>query len=557
MTKRSHNPGEDGKGDHLRRQMDELASRVPKHALRAVIDEIDSTNAQNSARAQTLRGVLVEQFNKLRPFKARRLFTGLFEPLLVDDPVLYRARDPIPGLIQRVDMGGVWHALVQFAFPETAMWVQGRLDALSQDELLDRVLVSREAMVMRDQMRDEALRFLTMALKTRRTAEEFLIFANREALRDARQRSPYLTWKAPIDVALLGFLRSVLAENAAVLPLMERMRQDLSDTPAGGGGAAVEVDGQAAIIVGFMRSVRMACPNRDADDPLVWLPPLLMLNVKRRYDVVLRYVREYGGPPVSDSHPLHQGIFGHFSACCTTMTELIRAAFGEVAAGEGHALTLSRPVRETLDESRRRFEQSLNTINASGLMATRQMGPRVRTLLSDLTRLLTGMVLPLLVERTQSAATARNAPAPDHEDLVWLLEFVWAWGATLGTVGYASPEIASTRSRIVENAGIAFIQASKAEDDDETLPARMDHIIRINRLLGALGADIGPWVSAVSQGLQRVVRHYLEGSADISPEALFVIDRLIAAIRTELGRSRHWQSADLVGLLRLYEARME
>ncbi|WP_448191676.1 hypothetical protein [Azospirillum sp. sgz301742] len=556
MTKRP----QDGEGKpqdaHLRKQVDELVNRVPKYALRAVIDEIDSTNAQNGTRAQALRDALVEQFNKLRPFKARRLFTGLFEPLLIDDHILYRARDPIPGLLQRVDMGGMWHALTRFAFPETAMRVQERLDAMSQEELLDRVLVSEDAMVMRSLMRDEAVRFLTQALKTRRTAEEFLIVANREALRDARQRSPHLTHKAPIDVTQLAFVRSVLEENEAVLPLMEQMRQDLSDTPSSGDIAAAEVDGQAAIVVGFMRRMHMACPDRNVEDPVVWLPPLLTLNVKRRYDVVVRYVREYGGPAVSDSHPLHQAVFGHFSACCAAINDLVRAVFGEMSVNDGNALSLSRPVRETLNEASRRFEQSLTAMSAGGLMATRLLGPRVRALLNEVTRLLVVTVLPVVIERTHAAAAARNAPAPDHDDVVWLLEFVWAWGATLSGIGYASPEIATTRARIVEDAGIAFIQATKAEDDDETLPARMQHIVRINRLLGALGADVAPWVSAVSQGLQRVVRHYLEGEAEIAPEAQFVIDCLINAIRVELGRSRHWQSADLVGLLRLYEARM-
>jgi hypothetical protein len=551
---------QDGEGSpqnaQLRKQVDELVNRVPKYALRAVIDEIDSTNAQNGSRAQALRDALVEQFNKLRPFKARRLFTGLFEPLLIDDAILYRARDPIPGLLQRVDMGGMWHALTRFAFPETAMRVQERLDMMSQEELLDRVLVSADAMVMRSLMRDEAVRFLTQALKTRRTAEEFLIVANREALRDARQRSPHLTHKAPIDVTQLAFVRSVLEENEAVLPLMEQMRQDLSDTPSSGDSAAAEVDGQAAIVVGFMRGMRTACPNRGIEDPVTWLPPLLVLNVKRRYDVVLRYVREYGGPAVSDSHPLHQAVFGHFSACCSAINDLIRAVFGEMSVSDGHVLSLSRPVRETLDEARRRFDQSLTAMSAGGLMATRLIGPRVRALLGEVTRLLIVTVLPVVVERTHAAAVARNAPAPDHDEVVWLLEFVWAWGATLSGVGYASPEIATAKTRIVEDAGLAFIQATKAEDDDETLPARMQHIIRINRLLGALGADLAPWVSAMSQGLQRVVRHYLEGAAEISPEAQFVIDCLIGAIRVELGRSRHWQSADLVGLLRLYEARM-
>ncbi|HYG91705.1 MAG TPA: hypothetical protein VD978_36270 [Azospirillum sp.] len=556
MTKRPDNANGSPGNSHLRKQVDELVNRVPKHALRAVIDEVECTGTQNSERAQTLRGALVEQFNKLRPLKARRLFTSLFEPLLVDDPILYRTHDPIPGLIQRVDMGGLWHALSRFAFPDLAMRVQERLDTMSRNELLDRVLASPDAMVLRALMRDEAVRYLSQVLRTRRTAEEFLIAANREALRDARQRSPHLIYKAPIDLAQLAFVHAVLEENEAVLPLMERMRQDLCDAAPPGDAAPAELDGQTAIVLGFMRELRGACPNRGFEDPVVWLPPLLALNIKRRYDVVLRYMREYGGPAVSDNHPLHQALFGHFSACCAAMTDMIRTVFGDVAMADGQPLSLSRPVRETLNEARRRFEPSLNALNASGLMGTRLIGPRVRSLLGEVTRLLTSTVLPVVVDRTHAAAAARNAPAPDHDDLVWLLEFITAWGTTLGTVGYASPEIHTAKTRIVDDAGLAFIQATKAEEDDEALPARMQHIVRINQLLGAIGSDVTPWVSAMSQGLQRVVRHYLEDGSEITLEVQFVIDRLIAAIRNELGRSRHWQSADLVGLLRLYEARV-
>lgn len=556
MTRQPQDGNAPSGDSHLRRQVDELVSRVPKHALRAVIDEIESTNAQNSERAQALHGALVGQFNKLRPFKARRLFTSLFEPLLVDDAVLYRARDPIPGLIQRVDMGGLWHALARFAFPEMAMRVQERLDAMSRDELLDRVMVSPDALAMRALMRDEAAQFLAHALRSRRTAEEFLIVANREALRDARQRSPHLTHKAPIDLAQLGFLHGVLVENEAVLPLLERLRARLADTPPGGDAAAAELDGQTTVVLGALRELRTACPDRGSDDPVAWLPPLLALNVKRRYDVALRHLRESAGPMTNDPSPLHQALFGHFSACCTTLVDVIRGTFGEMAPGDGHALALPPPVRAMLDEARRRFDQSLAALNAGGLLTNRQIGPRMRGLLDEVTRLLTGTVLPVVVERSRAAASSRSEATPDHDDVVWLLEFIGAWGVTLGTVGYANPEIQTARTRIADAAGVCFIQATKGEAMDDVLPARMQHIVRINRLLSAVQADVTPWISAMSQGLQRVVRHYLEGGAEIPAEVQFIIDRVIDTVRGELGRSRHWQSADLVGLLQLYESRV-
>jgi len=545
-----------GRGEDLHRQVDELVSRVPRHAIRAVIDEIDSVQAQNKDRAQHLRDALVEHFNRLRPFKARRLFTGLFEPLLVDDPVLYRTHEAVPGLLQRVDMGGVWHALSQQAFPLLAMEVQDRLDAMSQDDIIDRVLASPEAMAMRESMRAAAAAWLGDTLRQRKRLEEFLALANREALRDARQRTPHLSYKAPIDHGMLRFLHTVLEHNAALLPLIERMRHDLNDVPAAGAARHAEVDGQAAIIVGFVRRVRAAFPTRDLEDPLAWLAPLYALNVKRRYDVVQRYAREYGGPSFGEPQPLQQALLGHFSGCCTTLGELVRGLFGDAAPRDAHALPLSRPVRDTLDDALTRFEQSLSALSATGLTASRTIGPRVRTLLGETAAALTGLVLPVALERALAAAQARHAPAPDHDDVLWLLDRVWRWGATLEAVGYASLELRTARGRIVAGAGTAFVQAIKVADGDD-LSERMSHVVRVNAILNAIGEDVTPWIGPVSQGLQRIVRHHLEAGEEVSPEARFIIDTYAGAVRSELNRSRHWQCADLVSLVRLYESRLD
>ncbi len=562
MTRRPEDTTQDGRSGaagtaaiaELRRHMDDLVARVPRHAIRAVIDEIDNTSVPNGERARHLRDALVEHFNRLRPMKARRLFTSLFEPFLVDDHVLYRAREPIPGLIQRVDMGGIWQALSRLGFPTLAMEVQNRLDDLSQDAILDQVLTGPEAMAMREAMRGEAARFLALLQTNRRAAEEFLILANREALKDARQRTPHLTVKAPIDVRSLAFVQAVLEDNAALLPLAERMRQDIAEIGAAGELRQAEVDGQAAMLVGYVREVRKACPARDMDEPVAWLPPLVALNIKHRYDVILRYVREYGGPMPGDNHPLHQALFGHFSACCTTIVQVIRAVFGDLAVQEGHVLSLHRPVRELLDTAVTRFEQSLAALSGAGFLSNRLIGPRIRPMLAEVSRALTSIVMPLAVERAQAATTARNGPAPDHDDLIWLLDFVWRWGATLGSVGYASPELQAMRTRMLDNGHAAFLQAIKI-DEDEDLTRRMDHLVRINRVLAAIGESIGPWISPVSQGLHRVVDYHLDVVDEIAPEAQFVIDHFIAAVRKELGRSRHWQSVDLVAILRLYESR--
>ncbi len=553
MTKKPQDRNEAQQGDALRRQIDELVSRMPRHAIRAVIDEIDATASGSNERAQTLRDALIGHFNKLRPFKARRLFTSLFEALLVDDPVLFRTREPIPGLVQRIDMGGIWHALSHLAFPTLAMDVQAKLDEMSQDAILDQVMVSPKAMVMRLAMSQQAADHFATLSRNRRLAEEFLAFANKEAGREARKRFEYLAVKAPIDMNQITFLQAVLEEGEALMPILDSMRADLSDTPASGEAREVEVDGQAAMLAGYMRQIRSVCAGRHPDDAVMWTPPLMALNVKRRYDVVLRYVREHAGPAITETHPLQQAVFGHFAASCGTMVEVIRGVFGEIDLSAGPILALPRPVRDTLDDALARFDRSLNVLSLSGMLSSKVVAPRVQPLLAAVTQELVQTMMPLASERAREALHARSGPAPDHDDVVWLLERVFLWGASLGAVGYANAELRGLKIKVAEDGRHAFAAALKIGGED---PAdRMAQLVRINRLLNAIGENVGPLVSAASLGLQRLARHYLENPAEPGVEVRFVIDRFANAVRNELDRTRNWKSADLVELLRLYEAR--
>lgn len=539
--------------DELQRQMDALASRVPRHAIRAVIDEIDRSGAPPGSRAAAMRDALIEQFNRLRPLKARRLFTGLFEPLLVDDPVLYRARETIPGLVQRVDIGGVWGALARLAFPKLAMDVQARLDEMSRDAVLDRVLNSPEALVMRTVMAGEAARFFASLPANRKAVEEFLAIANREAMADARRRTASLTFKAPIDLSLLYFLQAVLEDGHRLLPLLTRLRGDLAERPASSNARDAEVDGQAALLVGYGRELRTLCPGRSAEHPVVWCGPLMALNIARRYDVVQRFLREHAGPGMGDRHPVHEALFGHFSACCVTLVELVRSIFADAVVDEAAELSLARSLRPTLEETLTRFDRSLNALVQSGLLASKSVGPRVRPLLAAVAQTLTGTVLPVIEDRVARVAALREEPEGDQADLLWLVDFVWMWSASLAAVGYAGPEVNALKGRILEACHAAYLQAVRFHPEDD--PAdRMEHVLRINRLLTAVGESVAPWLSAVSQGMQRIVRHYLDEPDPPSEEARFIIGRFAGALRSELTRTRNWQSADLVALLRDYEA---
>ncbi|MBP2228394.1 hypothetical protein J2847_001676 [Azospirillum agricola] len=539
----------------FRRQMNEVVSRIPMHAIRSVLDAVEESAAPNGQRARHLRDALVDHFNRLRPMKARRLFTGLFEPFLVDDQILYRAPEAVPALIQRVDMGGIWSALTQHAFPALAAEVQSRLDDMAREAMLDAVLVSPQAMGLREEMRREALDFLIRMAADRKLTDRFLATANDEALHDARLRTQYLGRKAPIDSDLLGFVRALLEHNAVLVPLTERMRRDIEEMQAGSDSRSAEVECQSALMVGFVRRVRdLGVPFRDQSQVLAWFAPLYGLNVKRRYDVFLRHVREHAGPAVRESHPLLRALLAHFHAAGTTIREVVDGMFGDVDIQDGGVLSVNTATRELLSGAVERFDRALTALSGTGFLASRSTGPAIRGQLAEVSRALTGTVMPALASRMQAAMSARIAPVPDQQDIVWLLELVWRWGRCLGNAGYANPELKSLRLYAVETGRVAFVQAMKAEGDER--PAhRMAHMLRIRRLMAALGEGVDSWISPVSQGLHRVVYAYLDQVEAIAEDEWAVIDAFVAAVRSELTRSRHWQSADLVEILRLHEMR--
>lgn len=548
--------GTDGPGTGaFRRQMDEVVARIPMHAMRSVLDAVEEASSPGSERARHLREALVDHFNRLRPMKARRLFTGLFEPFLLDDPVLYRAPEAVPALVQRVDIGGLWAALTRYAFPGLAAEVQCRLDELSRDAMLDAVLGGPEALALRRSMRDAALDYLTRLNALRGETDRFLAAANEEALHDARLRTQYLTRKAPIGTDWLGFVRALLEHNDVLVPLAERMRRDIDEVRHRAESAPVEVDGQSALMVGFVRQVRdLGLPFRDQTQLLAWFAPLYALNNKRRYDVFLRHIREHGGPAVRESHPLLRALIGHFTAACATIRDVVDGMFDDVDVVNGGVLAIGEPSRTLLDAAVDRFDRSLAAVTGTGLLASRSLGPVIRSQLAELSLRLTGTILPALAARLQAAMAARQAPATDHGDVEWLLSMVCRWGRSLNNAGYASTELKSLRLFSVEWGRLAFVQAMKAEDHDRP-SQRMAHLLRIRRLMAILGENVDAWISPVSQGLHRVVLVYLDQMEAIGEEEWAVICAYVTSVRRELARSRNWQSSDLVTILQLYERR--
>ena len=242
---------------------------------------------------------IVGFLNVRRPQRARRLFTDLFTPVLAeDDPVLLRCARPVPGLIQRVDLAGLWVALECSSFTELTAGVQSALDEQAADTLLDEVLKSPEALEGQRRMRDAALRTLDELLQDGRDLSGFLDLLNRERLAEARRQVSGLEALAPLGRPFLRFVCDYLR---------------VSERCAG----------------------QLAASNGDAEANT--FAALIALNVGRQYGAVALMLRDHGRPK-----PVVDALIAHFSACCASLGERLygNAAISDDGLGR---LTLILP----------------------------------------------------------------------------------------------------------------------------------------------------------------------------------------------------------------------
>lgn len=538
----------------LRQQIEALVKRVPRYAIRTVIEEVERVSGANSPRALLLREVLVDHFNAMRPYKARRLFTSLFEPLLADDPILLRAVDPVPGLLLRFDMGGLWQALVQLAFPDLAIEVQSSLDALADAQILDQVLGSPAALGMRERMRTQAATFLTTLPGRRRVLDSFLEVCNRVSLHDARSRNPGLGQKISINAVHLAFVAEILVHNNRLLPELESFRAATAKSPT----TDNEIYRQARAALNAQKKLRASCEGLTPDHPVLHLPALILLNNLQRFDVINKYMALLPAHAEWELLVLGRASTGHLVGACRTMVEVLKALLPPPAVvGESlpePELVVSEAARQLLDVALERFDQTLHLLQKAEFASERRSSMHLREHMNDLAATLTGPVAALASQRAEMAALSRLRPSPDHADVLWMLDFLCRWGRVLSSVGYASQEVENLRVRVGQDVERAFQQALRFREND-TLESRMEHLVRLNQILHSVGSDIGAWVSAVSQNMQQIINYYLYRIDEPTEEELYVIHACIESIRSELGKSRFWQSPELVALVREYDAR--
>ena len=214
--------------DELRQKIDALVARLPASLVYSLLSEIEGMDSEPTDRVQLVRQYVIEYLNRQRTNRARRLFTNLFEAFLIDDDVLYHAGLSIPGMLQRVDVGALWEALSRDAFPLLAVEAQETLDEMARGDVIDRILRSPVAMVMKERMRVAAVKHLDAVLANRKSVDELLAALSRNRPRRTRLMSGFLEKTPAIDIGTLRLMHLVLANaEGAVKPVAERLEPAL------------------------------------------------------------------------------------------------------------------------------------------------------------------------------------------------------------------------------------------------------------------------------------------------------------------------------------------
>ena len=131
---------------------------------------------------------------------------------------------------------------------------------------------------------------------------------------------------------------------------------------------------------------------------------------------------------------------------------------------------------------------------------------------------------------------------------LWLLKYIWRWNKRTDHSESVKMDFASWRDGVIDDLEFAFRDANRIrESDDEII--LLTHLVRINKILGALDADIKPWISASSKNFLRITQKIFDDGLEIDEEARPIIEAYIANIRAEVRQIMSWKNPELEDLI--------
>ncbi|MEI7609495.1 MAG: hypothetical protein WCJ64_19110 [Rhodospirillaceae bacterium] len=516
---------------------------LPAVRVMALYDQIQAGLVADRSLGAA-KDIFVASLNGSRPQRARRLFYEFFSPVLAEDRVLASARRPLPALIHRKAVSGVWRALLRQGLDRDADRVQGRLDDLATGMILRDAFLHPEADRLRVDLRERCHELLGRVLAAPGAAAAFLraleTGTDKEEPRCRRLAETARRW----DPVLPGLVHDVLLRADRLAPAFARAGQ-LAASP----GSDVRIGRDLAGLA--LDLEKSAGPG--AEPLLPALPVLTVLYRWHRPLAVAYALRDLGA-----SHPaapvLGAALIGYAAAHAEALAGLCTRVLAIGRRLPGASIRIPTQERREFDHLMARLSPSMAALTVSGLADDPRSEPEARILRISLETLFARSLADIAMQRTILAMTVRSAPLVDHEDLLWLLRALWSWRKVAARNGLDASALETWRRDILGDLCRAIPQAARFEPGDTSLD-RIDHFVRLEEIAAALDGDVYSRLPVSSRNIVAMLSDLLKSRVPLTEGRRRMAATFLEAARSEARKVRFWCSPELADVIELGERR--
>ena len=528
----------------IRERIRTLVEPMPMSAVRELYTLMEPDTEINQEDRIAVREVFIEHLNQFRPQRARRVFSELFVDIWVDDPMLLRARRPVPGLVLRLDVAALWRQLSRTTLVEIARTAQEVIDRLAETMLINDAMRTPKAMAVQERMRLATVQALEDLLAgDLKSCRAFLDGLNSHRQSEARTLAGIADPILPLDRGFLQFVRDYLAsltlcQRALRAPGLHETNDDPSEE---------EAEREVDALIKADDAARAQLRDAEPGSALLHLVPLVQLHVRRRYAAVALYLLEAGDPG-----PMAEAMLCHFESSCRSLAATLEGALKIDQRTVSAPVRISRRDRATVEAVMTRLQKEIPALILGGILESRVTEPQFLAIWNDTTAFFTGRLVKVISQRITQALTARQQGLLDQADLVWLFRLIWAWQELGRSFELGDQAVfLKWRTHMIEDIHSAVNKAIKFEAG-ETLPQRIDHLLRLNALADAIGEKISPFLPISSSNIVRMIAEAIRASHGKPTGAKrALIEDFLDSVRDELRKSKRWQSPELANLIDL------
>jgi len=521
--------------DRFKDEVMRLVGGLRASKVQELFDVIDNSVDRDKKKSRVIRQALIDHLNHSRPHRARRLFTSLFEPLLITDPVLLRSPKCVPGAIQRLDAGCLWSALARHAFGDLADDVQRRLDDMAKDMLLEQVLSSETANHLLDILRDRAVAFIDQLRTNEVTLNRFLNMLNRLRNQDIQEKYPNILQVHELERNFIDFVYDAMVLGRQGRYLFTKALPTLGED----GKSGADLHRRAGALASYVEELRRTHPQAARRETCLHILPLAVINVRRAYQVAAGFAQARGQGDMGVQIGL--ALMAHFAACINEITAIFANVLAQGTRMATPPILLSTVERAELDAALPRLGEAAQSVRRCGILAN---NPRHdKTFASQwlgLSRIMIENVAEAVTARLGDAVAARVTVSVDHEDVMWLINFILRWRETARLCEQEPLFYTQWRTQVEEifqngvNAALRF-------DEYEDLGERLDHLMRIDQLCHLYGLTVSKFISLTSHNVCLVVLHRLQRQDPIPENERRFLRDFVTRIDRELKSSPSWR----------------